>query len=89
MSPDLEVTEKQASHWRATRAVTIVVLIIWFILGFVVPWNAAYLNQFSFLGFDLGYYMVVQGSLLGFVALIFIQNWIQDGIDRKYGFEEE
>lgn len=89
MSVDLEVTEKQAAHWRATRALTIVVLLLWFVFGFVIPWNAAYLYQFSFLGFDLGYYMVVQGSLLIFVALIFIQNWIQDAIDRKYGFDEE
>lgn len=89
MSLDLEVTAKQASHWRATRALTIFVLLLWFVFGFVVPWNAHYLNQFSFLGFELGYYMVVQGSLIAFVVLIVIQNLIQDGIDKKYGFDEE
>jgi putative solute:sodium symporter small subunit len=29
--------------------------------------------------------MVVQGSLIAFVVLIFVHNWIQDGIDRAAG----
>ena len=39
----------------------------------------------SFLGFQLGYYMVVQGSLIVFVLLIVIQNIMQDSIDDEYG----
>jgi putative solute:sodium symporter small subunit len=33
--------------------------------------------------------MVVQGSLIAFVLLIFIQNWIQDRIDSASGYSEE
>jgi tryptophan 2,3-dioxygenase len=37
----------------------------------------------TFLGFPLGYYFCVQGSLIAFVALIWIQNWRQDSIDDE------
>jgi putative solute:sodium symporter small subunit len=65
------------------------VLVIWAIFAFVLPWNAGSLDSFSFLGFPLGYYIVVQGSLIVFVLLIVIQNWRQDSIDDEYGDSEQ
>lgn len=76
-------------HWESTRNLTIFVLIIWFIFSFAVHWFANSLNEQSFLGFPLGYYFAVQGSLAIFVILIFFQNWVQDRIDAKYGVSEE
>ncbi|MEM7243251.1 MAG: sodium/substrate symporter small subunit [Pseudomonadota bacterium] len=43
----------------------------------------------SFLGFPLGYYFAVQGSLAIFVILIFVQNSIQDKIDDEAGLRGE
>ena len=63
-------TEAREGHWRKTRALTIGVLIVWFIFSFVVHWFAKGLNEMSFLGFPLGYYLAVQGSLAVFVILI-------------------
>ena len=76
-------------HWTRTRNVTMWVLVIWFIFSFVIPWFAGSLNAFSFLGFPLGYYMIVQGSLIVFVVLIFFQNWKQDQIDDEAGVGEK
>lgn len=81
--------EARARHWTRTRNLTIVVLVIWAIFAFVVPWNAKALNEFSFIGFPLGYYFIVQGSLIVFVLLIFFQNWRQDAIDDEAGVGEE
>ena len=75
-------------HWAKTRNLTILVLIIWFIFSFVVHWIAPSLNNMSFLGFPLGYYFAVQGSLAIFVVLIFFQNWRQDKIDDEFGVSE-
>ena len=80
--------EARARHWEKTRNLTIVVLIIWFIFSFVVHWFAKDLNAASFLGFPLGYYFAVQGSLAIFVILIFVQNWMQDKIDDEAGLGE-
>ena len=76
-------------HWEKTRNLTILVLAVWFVLAIVVPWLANALNSMTFLGFPLGYYMCVQGSLIGFVVLIWFQNWRQDAIDEEFGVADE
>ena len=76
-------------HWARTRNLTIGVLIVWFIFAFVIPWFAGELNAFTFIGFPLGYYMCVQGSLIVFVLLVFFQNFRQDAIDDEAGVGEE
>ncbi|TCD14988.1 DUF4212 domain-containing protein [Oricola cellulosilytica] len=84
-----ELAGRNAQHWAKTRSLTILVLAIWFIFAMVVPWFAKELNSFTFLGFPLGYYMCVQGSLIVFVALIWFQNFRQDAIDDEFGVGEE
>ncbi len=77
--------EKRRIHWEKTRTTTFIVLVIWFVFAFILPWFAKDLNAMSFLGFELGYYFVVQGSLIVFVLLILFQNMRQDAIDDEYG----
>ena len=84
-----DVSSTRARPWPKTRSLTIVVLLVWFFFAFITPWFAKELNAASFLGFKLGYYLVVQGSLIAFVALIWIQNWIQDSIDDGAGLGDE
>ena len=81
-------SEAMQGHWTKTRNLTFFVLAIWFIFSMVIPWNADVLNSSTFLGFPLGYYMCVQGSLMVFVALIWFQNWRQDKIDDEFGVGE-
>jgi putative solute:sodium symporter small subunit len=81
-------TEKRKIHWAKTRSLTFIVLALWAIFGLVVPWFARELDSMSFIGFELGYYFVVQGSLIVFVVLIVVQNMLQDGIDDAYGSGE-
>jgi putative solute:sodium symporter small subunit len=80
--------EAKEAHWKKTRSLTITVLVLWVIFGIIAPWMAEPLNAFTFLGFPLGYYMCVQGSLIIFVLLIVYQNWRQDAIDDEYGVGE-
>jgi putative solute:sodium symporter small subunit len=77
--------ESNASHWFKTRNLTFLVLFLWLIFAFAVHIFAQYLNQITFLGFPLGYYMAVQGSLIAFVVIIFFQNDRQDAIDDDHG----
>jgi len=82
------MSENNTAHWEKTRSLTFLVLGLWFVFAFVVHWFAASLNEFSFMGFPLGYYMAVQGSLAIFVVLIFFLNWRQDKIDDEFGMGE-
>ena len=80
--------ERRRVHWAKTRSLTFAVLFIWFVFSLLLPWYARELDAFSFLGFELGYYFVVQGSLIVFVLLIVVQNMLQDRIDDQYGSGE-
>ena len=82
-------SETRQAHWRKTSTLTYVILAIWFLFGFVVPWFAKALDAASFLGFPLGYYFIVQGSLIVFVLLIVVHNIFQDNIDEEHGLVEE
>ena len=78
-------TDRRRIHWAKTRSLTFWVLFIWFVFSLLVPWFARDLDALTFLGFKLGYYLIVQGSLIVFVALIVVQNLLQDRIDDEYG----
>ncbi len=79
--------QAREAHWSRTRNLTIVVLILWAIFALIVHMFAGGLNGVSFIGFPLGYYFAVQGSLAIFVILIFVQNKMQDRIDDEAGLD--
>lgn len=81
--------DRKRRHWEKTRNLTFVILVLWFIFSLVLPWNAHALNTVKFMGFPLGFYLIAQGSLIAFVVLIFVQNWLQDKIDDETGFGGE
>jgi putative solute:sodium symporter small subunit len=81
--------DKRQRHWEKTRNLTIIILILWAIFAFVLPWNAHALNAYKFMGFPLGFYFIAQGSLIAFVVLIWVQNMFQDKIDDEFGMHED
>ena len=86
-----DLTEEQKkSYWRYNITLTTVLLIIWLVVTYFISglW-AGWLNQFSFLGFPLGYYMAAQGSLAIFVIEIAVYARLMNNLDIKYGIREE
>lgn len=81
-------SENKAEHWRRTRRLMIVHILVWFFFAYVVHWFARDLNAVRFLDFPLGYYMAAQGSLFAFVIQLFIFVKQQDKIDRDCGVAE-
>lgn len=67
----------------------IVHMVVWFFFAYLVHWFASDLNQISFIGFPVGFYMAAQGSLFAFVIQLFIFVKQQDRIDRECGVAEE
>ena len=85
-----DLTEEQRkSYWRYNIRLTTILLVIWFVVTYLVSglW-AGWLNQFSFLGFPLGYYMAAQGSLAIFVIEIAVYAHLMNKLDREYGIDE-
>jgi putative solute:sodium symporter small subunit len=86
-----ELTEQQKeAYWRYNIWLTTVLLIIWFVTTYIISGLlAGWLNQVTFLGFPLGYYMAAQGSLAIFVIEIAVYAYLMNKKDREYGMVEE
>ena len=61
---------------------------IWFIFSIVIFMFGESLNNGSFLGYPLAYYMCAQGSIIIFFVLIFWFANRQEKIDEEFGFAE-
>ena len=82
-----EASNRQ-EHWRRTRNLMVVHMVIWFIFSYLVHWYANELNTVKFNGFPLGFYMASQGSLVVFVVQLFAFAWQQHRIDVDCGMAE-
>ena len=75
-------------HWEKTKGLMFLTLAIWFIFSIVIFMFGESLNNGSFLGYPLAYYMCAQGSIVIFVVLIFWFANRQEKIDEEFGFAE-
>ncbi|MEO7909467.1 MAG: DUF4212 domain-containing protein [Roseiflexaceae bacterium] len=79
-----------ASYWAANVRLIIGLLLIWGGVTFLPILFVNQLNQIEILtGFPLGYYMGAQGSLIGFVILVFFYAWRMERLDQIYGIGQE
>ncbi len=76
-------------HWEKTKGLMMLTLGIWFIFSIVIFMFGESLNNGSFLGYPLAYYMCAQGSIVVFVVLIFWFANRQEKIDEEFGFAEK
>jgi len=75
-------------HWEKTKGLMMLTLSIWFVFSIVIFMFGESLNNGSFLGYPLAYYMCAQGSIIIFVVLIFWFANRQEKIDEEFGFAE-
>jgi putative solute:sodium symporter small subunit len=86
---DLTEHQKQ-EYWRYNITLTTVLLVVWFVVTYIISGlMAGWLNQFTLIGFPLGYYMAAQGSLAIFVIEIAIYAWLMNRKDVEFGIREE
>ena len=86
-----DLTEQQKQqYWHYNIMLTTVLLVIWFVVTYIISGlMAGWLNQFTFIGFPLGYYMAAQGSLAIFVIEIAVYAWLMNRKDVEFGIREE
>jgi len=85
----VQVTDSMRQYWSKNLAITAVLLFIWFVVTYVASFYARELNEITFLGFPLGFYMGAQGSLVVYVLIIAFYAGYMNRLDRKYGVHEE
>ena len=79
----LLVAERRA-HWRRTRAVTAVLLLLWFATSFATVFYARALAGLSIFGWPLSFYMAAQGASLIYLAIIGAYALLMRRIDLRF-----
>lgn len=82
------LTPAQRSYWRSTLLLTAGLLLLWLLISFLAGYFARELNEFTFLGFPLGFYLFAQGSVLIYLVLIVVYLFAMKRLDRRYGVGE-
>lgn len=85
------MTEREPDYrgyWRATRRLTLGLLVVWGLVTFLPAYYAAPLNRFDFLGFPLGFYLGAQGTLLAYLAIVYYYVRTMKKLDRRYSVGE-
>ena len=83
------MTENGDRYWARTSTLMWIMFALWLFFSFGVHYFVGTLNQITFLGFPLGFYMAAQGSLIVFVVMLFLFAKRQDTIDREEGVAED
>lgn len=78
------------AYWRANLKLVAQLLTVWFLASFGCGILLVdVLNQISIGGVKLGFFFAQQGSILIFVALIFIYVQRMNRLDRQFDVHEE
>ncbi len=80
--------ENHRAYWRKNVALIRNLLIVWAIVSLVFSILLVEpLNTIRFFGLPFGFWMAQQGSIVIFVALIFIYAVQMDKLDRKHNIK--
>ena len=72
-------------YWKKNIQIVSILLILWFLASFGFGIILAdYLDEISFFGFKLGFWFAQQGSILIFVAIIFIYIKSMRKLDQEF-----
>ena len=83
----MQLTEKHREYWNRNLNLTLVLLVIWFVVTFVLGYFARELS-FNFFGWPFSFYMGAQGSLIIYLAIIWFYARYMNRLDQEYGAGE-
>ena len=72
-------------YWKKNIQIVLILMLIWFLASFgfgIIFVND--LDEISFFGFKLGFWFAQQGSILIFVAIIFVYIKMMKNLDQGF-----
>ena len=82
-------SENVQAYWKENLRLMVILLSVWFVISYLCGIVFAQeLNSIRLGGYKLGFWFAQQGSMYGFVAIIFIYAKKMKDLDRKYGVHD-
>ena len=82
-------SEQRKAYWQANLRLTAILLVIWFVISYLC--GIVFVEQLNTVrigGYKLGFWFAQQGSMYGFVIIIFVYAFLMARIDRKFGVHD-
>jgi putative solute:sodium symporter small subunit len=82
-------SENRKAYWRANLKLTAISLVVWFAISYLA--GIVFVEQLNTIhigGYKLGFWFAQQGSMYGFVIIIFVYARRMAALDRKFGVHE-
>ena len=81
--------EHRKAYWRENLRYMVILLSIWFTISYLCGIIfVEELNTIRLGGYKLGFWFAQQGSMYGFVIIIFVYARLMTALDRKYDLHE-
>jgi len=82
-------TEARKAYWQENVRLMAILLSVWFVISYLCGIVfVEELNTIRLGGYKLGFWFAQQGSMYGFVAIIFIYARKMAALDRKYNVHD-
>lgn len=85
----MKLTPRHRAYWRLNLILTASLLAVWFVVTFVMAFFAREMNDYSFMGFPLNFYIFAQGALIVFLIIIGVYVKVMNYLDRRFGVAEK
>ena len=83
----MQLTESHKQYWSKNLRITAILLFIWFVVTYVVGYNARSLD-FNFFGWPFSFWVGAQGALVVYVAIIAYYAHYMNNLDHEYDCAE-
>jgi len=83
----MQLTESHKQYWSKNLRMTAFLLFIWFVVTFVVGYNARELS-FNFFGWPFSFWVGAQGALVVYVLIIAYYAHYMNNLDKEYDCAE-
>lgn len=87
--PSPALQQRLDTHWHKTWRLTVILLMIWLLTGFLTVFFARELLHLNLFGWPLPFYMAAQGASLVYLAIIGLYAWRMRRLDRDFHAGEE
>ena len=78
----MQVPADAGKYWRRTLRVTVLLLLLWFGLTFLIGFGARSLS-FDFFGWPFSFWIAAQGALLVYVAIVAFYAGFMNRLDEQ------